>query len=51
MLYFYTCYYIMLSFELMPAAANRMLAIACFCIGTDQVDWRYANSIGIPNMM
>jgi D-3-phosphoglycerate dehydrogenase len=28
--------------------AKRMLAIACFCIGTDQVDWRYANSIGIP---
>merc|ERR1719253_969631 len=27
---------------------KRMLAIACFCIGTDQVDWRYANSIGIP---
>mmetsp|Transcript_2769 Transcript_2769/g.7753 ORF Transcript_2769/g.7753 Transcript_2769/m.7753 type:complete len:419 (+) Transcript_2769:72-1328(+) len=28
--------------------ANRLLAIACFCIGTDQVDWRYANKVGIP---
>mmetsp|Transcript_51860 Transcript_51860/g.133702 ORF Transcript_51860/g.133702 Transcript_51860/m.133702 type:complete len:420 (+) Transcript_51860:85-1344(+) len=29
-------------------ASNRLLAIACFCIGTDQVDWRFANSVGIP---
>jgi len=29
-------------------ASNRLLAISCFCIGTDQVDLNYAQELGIP---
>jgi len=29
-------------------ANTRLLAVACFCIGTDQVDWRFAQEKGIP---
>ncbi len=29
-------------------AAKRLLCVGCFCIGTNQVDLRAANSLGIP---
>ncbi|GAM21849.1 hypothetical protein SAMD00019534_050240, partial [Acytostelium subglobosum LB1] len=34
--------------EKVLAAANKLLAIGCFCIGTDQVDLSIAESKGIP---
>ena len=30
------------------ADANRLLAVGCFCIGTNQVDLEAAQSIGVP---